>query len=192
MERPSEIIDRGDVTLRRWRGEHDVAAAFLLIEESLEHLRPWMSWVAGHSEAGTRALLATWESRWASGDAYNYAVVVDGTPVGMCQAHRLPGTGGWRAGYWLHPAATGRGIATRATAAVVTEMFALPDVEYVEVAHDLANTPSAAVPRRLGFTEVRRERPARPEAPACSGVEVVWRLDRPAPSPGTTGETPSD
>lgn len=47
MERPSRFIACGDFELRRWRGRCDVAAAFRLIEESSDHLRPWMPWVAG-------------------------------------------------------------------------------------------------------------------------------------------------
>ncbi|MFH8370662.1 GNAT family N-acetyltransferase [Streptomyces sp. NPDC018031] len=189
VERPSEIIECGDFVLRRWRGQSDFGPAFTLIEESVDHLHPWMPWVARHSEKSTREFLAKSESKWASGEVYNYAVVAGGTLSGMCQTYRVGERRGWRMGYWLHPAATGRGIATRATAAMLAEMFALPGVEYVEIAHDLANTPSGAVPRRLGFTEVRRERATPPVAPAGSGIDVVWRLDRPgppgaAPAPG--------
>ncbi|MGA4844146.1 GNAT family N-acetyltransferase [Streptomyces sp. G45] len=180
VERPSGIIECGDFVLRRWRGQRDLAEAFTLIEESLEHLRPWMAWVERHSEQHTREFLARAEARWASGEAYNYAVTdPDGTPVGMCQSHRAADPQGWRLGYWLHPAALGRGIATRATAAVAAEMLALPGVAYVEIRHDLANTSSGAVPRRLGFTEVRREQAPPPPAPAASGTDVVWRLHRP-------------
>ncbi len=178
MDRPSQIIECEGLLLRRWRAGSDAAQAFRLIEESADHLLPWVPWVAGHSEGRTRDFLERSEARWESGEIYNYAVVEDGTPVGMCQSHRAE-PGGWRLGYWLHPAATGRGIATRATAALAAEMFTLPDVEYLEILHDLANVPSAAVPRRLGFTEVRRERAAGPVAPPGSGIDVVWRLDRP-------------
>ncbi|MFE0510846.1 GNAT family N-acetyltransferase [Streptomyces sp. NPDC058964] len=183
MERPSRIIACGDFVLRRWRTQSDFAPTFKLIEESLDHLRPWMPWVAGHSEESTRDFLTNSESKWATGDAYNYAISKDGMLIGMCQTYRAAEPQGWRLGYWLHPAATGRGIATRATAAMITEMFALPDVEYVEIAHDLANTSSGGIPRRLGFTEVRRERAIPPAAPSGSGIEVVWRLDRPASGP---------
>ncbi|MFF7187348.1 GNAT family N-acetyltransferase [Streptomyces sp. NPDC008222] len=179
MERPSQTIECGDFVLRRWRGQSDFAPAFKLIEESLDHLRPWMPWVACHSEKSTRDFLAKSESKWASGEAYNYAITKDGTVIGMCQICRGAEPQGWRMGYWLHPAATGQGIATRATAAMVTEMFALPGVEYVEITHDLANTSSGAVPRRLGFTEVRREQATPSEAPSGSGIEVLWRLNRP-------------
>ncbi|WP_225828655.1 GNAT family N-acetyltransferase [Streptomyces naphthomycinicus] len=180
MERPNQTIECGDFVLRRWRGESDVAPAFKLIEESADHLSPWMPWVAGHSENNTRDFLAKSDAQWTAGDAYNYAIARDGTLIGMCQAYRAAEPRGWRMGYWLHPAATGRGIATRATAALMSEMFALRDVEYLEITHDLVNTASAAVPRRLGFTEVRREQAPPPAAPSGTGIDVVWRLDRPA------------
>lgn len=178
MERPSQFIECGGLVLRRWRPQDDFAPAFRLIEESVDHLRPWMGWVARHGEETTRDFLAKAESKWAADEAYNYAIAEGGTLVGMCQTYRVEAPARWRMGYWLHPAATGRGIATRATAALVAEMFALPGVEYVEITHDLANTASARVPRRLGFTEIGHERTL-PETPSLVGVDVVWRLDRP-------------
>ncbi|WP_327340490.1 GNAT family N-acetyltransferase [Streptomyces sp. NBC_01324] len=105
-----------------------------------------------------------------------------GTLVGMCQAYRGAEPAGWFLGYWLHPSATGRGIATRATSELISEMFTLPAVRYLEIAHDSANTASAAIPRRLGFTEVRLAAP--PTAPSGTGVEVIWRLYRPATPAG--------
>lgn len=181
VERPRQIIECGDFVLRCWRGQSDFAPAFKLIEESLDHLRPWESWVAHHSAKSTREFLATSESKWASGDVYNYAIAKDGTLIGMCQTYRGADPQGRRMGYWLHPAATGQGIATRATAAMVTEMFTLPDVEYLEITHDLSNTSSAAIPRRLGFTEILRKHGTPPAVPSGSGIVVVWRLNRPTP-----------
>lgn len=191
MEQPSEIVECGDFILRRWRGQSDLARAGKLIEESLEHLRPWMPWVEQHGEDNTRGFLETSDAKWASGEAYNYAIVKDGALIGMCQAYRGTEPEGWGLGYWLHPAATGQGIATRATAAMVTEMFALSDVAYLEISHDLSNVPSSAVPRRLGFTEIRQEPATPPAAPAGSGIELVWRLSRPAPSLPSTNGSPA-
>ncbi|MEV3861143.1 GNAT family N-acetyltransferase [Streptomyces sp. NPDC050095] len=171
-DRPSPFIECGDLTLRRWRERSDFQSAFTLIGESVDHLRPWMPWVDGHSERSTRDFLANSESKWASGVVYNYAVVSDGTPLGMSQSYRVGETRVWRLGYWLHPSATGRGLATRATAALATEMFTLPYVDRLEILHDPANRPSAGVPRRLGFVEVGREG-------ANGDGDVIWRLDRP-------------
>jgi ribosomal-protein-serine acetyltransferase len=82
-------------------------------------------------------------------------------------------------GYWLHPAYTGRGLATAAVAALVGQAFTLEDIDRVEIVHDAANTASGGVPRRLGFTEIERRTSA--QCPVTSGegaVEVVWRLIR--------------
>lgn len=184
MVRPRNVVDCGSFALRRWQGQRDFAAAFTLIEESLAHLRPWEPWVARHDEEHTRALLTRCDTWWASGEVYTYAITEDGAPVGMCQAVRAGESGGRRVGYWLHPAATGRGLATRAVAALAEEMFTLPEVDHLEIVHDRANTASAAVPRRLGFTELRREPAALPLAPAGSGTAVVWRLNRPQDATG--------
>ncbi|GGW55015.1 hypothetical protein GCM10010503_34990 [Streptomyces lucensis JCM 4490] len=67
---------------------------------------------------------------------------------------------------------------------MVAEMFALPDVHYLEITHDEANASSGGVPRRLGFTEIGRERAEPPAAPSGSGIDVVWRLNRPCPPAG--------
>jgi RimJ/RimL family protein N-acetyltransferase len=181
MERPSRIIEHEDFTMRQWRVEEDFAPLFQMIDESLEHLLPWMPWAAEHSPEATRGFLDRSGPKWERGDAYNYAITSnDGSLIGSCSVHRIPAPEGREAGYWLHPSATGRGIATRATAALVREAFALPEVEYVEVVHDLANTASGAVPKRLGFREVRRAQVTPPATPGDIGVDVVWRLDRPA------------
>ncbi len=83
-------------------------------------------------------------------------------------------------------AATGQGIATRATAAIVTEMFTLPDVEYLDIAHDLSTTsrPCRQTPvclaasctpsRRTGhkptYIQYADSRPALPQALRAGGT----------------------
>lgn len=90
---------------------------------------------------------------WASGEDFTYAIVLDGAIVGACGLFRREETpeNGWEIGYWLHPAATGRGVATRAARALADQAFQLPGVDYVEVIHDVANHASGAVagPPRL-------------------------------------------
>jgi len=178
MDRPSETVSYGPVCLRRWRaGDADVA--YRVVMESLEHLRPWMPWAADYDHDQAVRFTAQSEEDWASRDAYQYAITSDGVVVGSCGLVRRIGPGGLEIGYWLRPADTGRGLVTAAAAALVREAFALPEVDRVEIIHDLANTRSAGVPRRLGFTEVgRRASRQLPAAPGESGIEVVWRLTR--------------
>ncbi|MFG3224541.1 GNAT family N-acetyltransferase [Kitasatospora sp. NPDC048194] len=179
MELAEQEIPLGEVTLRRFRGEADLPEYFRVIEESLEHLRPFMPWVAEHSLASTTAFLAERPGLWESGRDFSYAILLDGAIVGACGLFRRSDTAenGREIGYWLHPGATGRGIATRAARALAEQAFLLPGVDFIEIVHDPANLPSAAVPARLGFSEHLR-RPAEALAPAETGEELVWRLER--------------
>ncbi|GAA3034076.1 GNAT family N-acetyltransferase [Streptomyces lactacystinicus] len=179
MNHPQHVIALDGAVLRRFDGESDLPEFFAVIEESLEHLRPWMPWVAEHSRAKTAEFLTGRAELWASGQDFTYAIVLDGAIVGACGLFRREDTpaGVREIGYWLHPAATGRGLATRSVRALAGEAFRLPGVEYVEIVHDPANRASGAVPARLGFTEYLR-RPAEALAPAETGEELVWRLPR--------------
>ncbi|MFK0252114.1 GNAT family N-acetyltransferase [Streptomyces sp. NPDC090445] len=186
MDLPQQVIELDGLTLRCFNGEADLPEFFRVIEESLEHLRPWMPWVAEHSLAKTADFLARRPELWASGEVFTYAILADGAIVGACMLFRRAESpdNGREVGYWLHPAATGRGLATRTARSLVEQAFRLPGVDYVEVVHDPANRASGAVPARLGFTEHLR-RPAERLAPAATGEEQVWRLTR------SRGNTPA-
>ncbi len=186
-ERPAEVIERGPVTLRRYR-EDDLDALFEAVTESLGHLRPWMPWAADYSRESAQEYLAGSIKRWDDGTEYNYAITTAGTTAGSATAGALVGSaglmarigpGGLEIGYWVHRAYTRRGLATAASAALVEQAFRLPGVERVEIVHDALNVASGGIPRKLGFTEVER-RPLDLPVPGGSGVGVVWRLTRPA------------
>ncbi|MFI6154549.1 GNAT family N-acetyltransferase [Kitasatospora sp. NPDC051170] len=179
MDLPPNVIESdGGLTLRRIGADTDAAAYHRLIDESLEHLRPWMYWVPDHP-AVTDQFLATRDERWESGQNFTYAIEEHGALVGACSIFRAEGAAAdvREIGYWLHPAATGRGLATRAARALVEEAFRLPGVAHVEICHDPANLPSGAVPARLGFTEFVR-RPVERVAPGDTGEDLVWRISR--------------
>ncbi|WP_228974461.1 GNAT family N-acetyltransferase [Streptomyces sp. DH12] len=178
MDLPRTVIELGDLTLRAFDGEADLPELFRVIEESLEHLRPWMPWVREHSRARTARFLAERAACWASGEEHTYAVVLDGALVGAATLLRHGTPDDTReVGYWLHPAATGRGVATRAARALTEQALRLPGVDHVEIVHAPANTASGAVPFRLGFTEQPR-RPEESLAPGETGEVRVWRLSR--------------
>ena len=90
------------------------------------------------------------------------------------------GPGGLEIGYWVHPGAPGRGMATAAAAALTEAALGLPGIERVEILHDLSNAASGQVPRKLGLRQGRDGRgPVRPGAPGECGTSAVWRLVRP-------------
>ena len=179
-ERPNELIEHAPVTLRRFRAD-DRDALFQTVTESLDHLRPWMPWAAGYSRASAEEYLAGSIKSWDEGTEYNYAIVIanpDGSALaGVAGLMARIGPGGLEIGYWVHRACARRGLATAATVALVEQAFRLPGVNRVEIVHDELNVASAAIPRKLGFTEVGR-RPLDVRPPAGSGTGVVWRLTR--------------
>ncbi|MFC1443908.1 GNAT family N-acetyltransferase [Streptacidiphilus sp. N1-10] len=180
MEHPAEVLVYDRVELRRKRPD-DVDAQHRLVLDSLEHLTPWMPWASDYSRDSLLEHLTAAQADWESGRSYDYAIVSEGETVGACSLMRRIGPGGWEIGYWIHPDRTGRGLVTMAVAALVEAAFALPGTTHVEIHHDEANAASGAVPRRLGFTVVSREKdPSRGGAPAESGTTVVHRLDRAA------------
>ena len=179
--RPNGLIEHAPVTLRRFRAE-DVDALFGAVTESLEHLRPWMPWAADYSRASAEEYLAGSIKGWDEGTEYNYAILTanpDGSSAlaGVAGLMARIGPGGFEIGYWVHRAYTRRGLATAATAALVEQAFRLPGVDRVEIVHDELNVASAAIPRKLGFTEVGR-RPLDPPSLSGTGIGVVWRLTR--------------
>ncbi|WP_228718432.1 GNAT family N-acetyltransferase [Kitasatospora acidiphila] len=181
MEHTQALIELDDtLTLRRFAGQADLPEFYRVIEESLDHLRPWMPWAAEHSLAAQGEWLAGRAEQWDSGREFSYAITLDGEIVGACGLFRREDTpeNAREIGYWLHPAATGRGVATRAARALTEQAFQLPGVDYVEIIHDKANQASGAVPARLGYTEHHRRPATEPLAPNESGEDRVWRLTR--------------
>jgi ribosomal-protein-serine acetyltransferase len=160
--------------------EADAAELLRVITESLAHLRLWVPWATDDYDASSvTEFLTAAIGGWERGTLFHHAITVDGAIVGVAGADRTDQGDVVEIGYWLHPAHTGRGLATFAAAELVEFAFALDGVRRVQIWHDEANIASGGVPRRLGFTEIGRRTP--PREPAIGnrvGVDVVWELTR--------------
>jgi ribosomal-protein-serine acetyltransferase len=178
MRRPPERIEAGDLVLRRWRRD-DAEALATAVAESIDHLRPWMPWVANEplSLVDRRALLDRWSQAWDDRTELNYGLFTAGRVVGSCGLMRRIGPGGWEIGYWVHVDYTGRGYATVAGERLTDVAFRLRGTTHVEIHHDTANVASGRVPAKLGFRVVGDE-PDRPMAPGEVGVKRIWRTTR--------------
>ena len=187
MSAPESIDLGGGLVLRRWRPA-DAEALTRAIDESREHLRPWMPWATSATLAERRATLEAWKWEWDRGGDLVYGLFLDGAVAGGCGLHRRIGPDGLEIGYWVHAAHSRRGYATRAAAALTSAAFGLPEIRVVEIHHDRANTASEGIPRKLGFTLVGEYRKQAPPAPAESGVFKIWRMRREDwPAAGWTG-----
>ncbi len=125
------------------------------IEESHDHLRPWMAWTDSRRtvqacEAYVRQALARWLTQ-------------EDVTVGMweCSSKRYVG-GAWLyytdrrvpamgIGYWARASAQSQGYVTEAVTLLCKLAFTTLAAQRVSIQCDAANTRSAKIARRLGF-----------------------------------------
>jgi ribosomal-protein-serine acetyltransferase len=164
--------------LRCW--QHDEGSLLAnLVENNVEHLRPWMPWIRFEPQtvAERIALIETWTRQWEDGGDVVLGTFFDGVAIGSCGVHRRVGAGALDIGYWIADDHTRRGFATELTSALTTTAFGIADVERVEVHTDEANEASAGVAAKLGFHRdrvIQRE----PVAPSESGRSIIWTMSK--------------
>ena len=171
-------IDVPGLEVRTWR-ESDVPAMAQAIAENVEHLRPFLPWVAQEPMADEERarMVSDWErDRLAGGDLV-LGIFENGRVVGGTGAHtnRTDAADGIEIGYWLSSDAQGRGLMTRVVGALTRALLAHPGITHVEIRHDGANTRSAAIPPRCGYRLVGREERT-VQAPGETGWGLVWRI----------------
>lgn len=142
------------LTLRCWE-EADAPRQKQAIDESLEHLRPWMPWVAFQPEtvAQKAERIRAWRQEFVERKNLYYGIFSpDETQVlGSCGMHLSDSPQMREIGYWVHVAHTRHGVASQAAAALTRVAFELGQLQAMEIRCDARNIASAAVPRKLGY-----------------------------------------
>jgi RimJ/RimL family protein N-acetyltransferase len=173
---PERVAVDADVALRRV-DEADVPALVAVINANLDHLRPWMPWA---QEAVTRDSQLAWVRdsglQWEAGVDFAYVVVDEQGIAGAAGLHARNGPGVLEIGYWLAADRTGRGLATRAAAALVRVAASAAGADRVEIRCDEANVRSAAVAERLRFRLIGVVHHT-PVAAAETHRHMIWSLD---------------
>jgi RimJ/RimL family protein N-acetyltransferase len=151
---PSERLE-----IRTWRPE-DAPALIDAVTANLDHLRPWMPWIAHEpSTVDDRlALFSAWEEARLAGSDVIFGLFLE-------------------IGYWVTAEWTRQGFATEAARALTDVALGRDDIDRVEIHHDQDNVASAGIPRALGYRMIEH-RAVEPTAPAESGVRWIWRLTR--------------
>jgi len=152
---PLRFAHRVDDTLSLalWEPRH-ADDLFAAIDADREHLRAWLDWPDKvQSIEDERRVLAGHWSKLAAGELPGVAIVDAGRPAGAAGLHPLPRFKGTaEIGYWLTQAGQGKGLMTRAVAALLDHAFGPAGFHRVEIRCEPANTRSCGVPERLGFT----------------------------------------
>lgn len=176
---PPELIEATVCAVRRARVA-DAAQLKDAVDRSLEHLRPWMPWIAQEPTtlAQREELLEQWDARWRAGTEYQYVIEVDGRVAGACGLMTRVGPGALEIGYWVSADMAGRGMATAAASALTHAGLVLDGIGRIVIFHDEANRASGRVPAKLGYVRAGKKF-VEPQAPGETGVHVRWVFKKP-------------
>ena len=143
-----------DIELRLLEPRHTAALADLT-EPNLDHLGEWLPWAGTWSGPDdTRAFLEGAMAQFGRNQGFQAGIWAGGRLAGVAGLHAVS----WMnrrtsIGYWLGQDHTGRGIMTRAVAALTDYVFADMGLNRVEIRCASGNEKSLAIPRRLEFVE---------------------------------------
>jgi ribosomal-protein-serine acetyltransferase len=131
----------------------DVEELFALTDAHRAHLRRWLPWLdLTRVPAATAGFIAFTQREAEAGTGLHCAIEEAGRIVGVCGYNRIVRAD--RAayiGYWLAADAQGRGVMSRAVAALASYGFTKLDLHRQVIACAEANHASAAVAERCGF-----------------------------------------
>ena len=146
-------LDAGGGARLRSLVASDAPAMFALLEADRAHFDRWLRWSPTlRSLDDVTRFIAAFTAQEAEGSGFHLGLFEGDTLVGGVVCWSIhPSRRTSEVGYWLGTRRLGKGLATRATAAVVDHLFAACDVHRIEMLVALENARSRAIPERLGF-----------------------------------------
>jgi len=163
MDGSDEVtLSDGVITLRRWRLD-DAPSVFAACQDRL--IARFVPIPQPYTHADAQWFVTHRRADWDTADERSFAIVDarSGELHGSIARHG-PDDHRVGFGYWLAPAARGRGIATRALTLIVDWTARTTEAVRYELYTDLGNDASGRVALRAGFE--------------LEGVRRAWDLDR--------------
>ena len=134
--------------------EQHALELFRLVDANRAHLREWLPWLDQNTSVEhTRVFIQATLRQLAAHNGFASGIRWQGALAGVIGLHAID----WpnrrsSIGYWLAAPHQGRGLMTRACAAVLDRCFGELVLNRVEIECATGNRKSCAIPERLGFT----------------------------------------
>lgn len=154
MKGPAYRIVTDRLVIRCWKPA-DAPLLKVAIDESLDHLLPWMPWATSEPQSveAKVALIRTWRAKFDTDDDYIYGIFdrAESKVLGGAGLHTRAGPSAREIGYWIHGGHIRQGLATEMAAALTRVGFEVDGVGRIEIHCDPLNVASAGVPKKLGY-----------------------------------------
>jgi RimJ/RimL family protein N-acetyltransferase len=133
----------------------DAAQLKTAVDESREHLKPWMPWA--HHETSLQDQidrLRQVRGQFDLGKDFVYGIFTrdESRVMGGTGLHTRVGTHALEIGYWIHVDHIGKGYATEVSNALTKVAFKIHGVDRVEIHCNPENLASSTIPKKLGYT----------------------------------------
>lgn len=176
---PAYRIETARLVLRCWQPS-DAPRLKEAVDTSLDHLRPWMPWAHRDPQPleAKVQLLRRARGNFDLGQDYVYGVfdAAETMVLGSSGLHTRVGEYAREIGYWIRASHLNQGLATELAAALTRVVFEVERLERAEIHCDPANTRSAAVPRKLGYTLEATLRGRARTADNAPRDTMIWTL----------------
>ncbi len=151
---PAYRIESERLIIRCWEPK-DAPLLKVAIDESLDHLRPWMPWTKNEPENLQTKIdrLRKFRAYFDLGRDYIYGIfdLLEEQVIGGTGLHTGLEGSAREIGYWIHAKHINQGLAFEATAALTKVAFEVENVDRVEIHCGPKNVRSAAIPKKLGY-----------------------------------------
>ncbi|MBN2116358.1 MAG: GNAT family N-acetyltransferase [Anaerolineales bacterium] len=144
------LVDQ-ELLLRPFRS-NDSTGLYEAVHESLQELKPWMSWATeGYTEMAAGEYISIARARWEEHTFYAFAVTRADEIVGACTLSSIhPLYRFCNLGYWVRTSQRGQGIAGRAAQLVARFAFERLGMIRVEIVIAVGNHASIRVAEKIG------------------------------------------
>ena len=176
---PAYTIHTHRLIVRCWNPA-DAPLLQAAIVASIEHLRPWMPWVAGEPDSVEAKVqrLRRMRGEFDLDKEYVYGIFDrdERNVLGGAGLHRRVGEGAIEIGYWIHVDYTNQGLATEVAGALTRVACEILEMQRVEIHCDPLNRRSAGVAARLGFTHEATLRQRTVDVDGNPRDTMIWTL----------------
>lgn len=147
-------IETERLLIRCWSPE-DAPVLRAALDESDQHLRPWIPWMKDEPKSldESAAWLRIKRANFDLGKDFWYAIFdnEERTLIGEIGLMTRAGPGAFEIGFWINKSCEGKGHASEATAVMIRVAFEIFKVERLEIYCAPENEASVAIPRKMGF-----------------------------------------